>query len=239
MLCVCNLCASPHVFGCPVSCYCVLCSKLHADFLLSELFVQILPSTFLDSIRTETRLIVLRFCLVVLSLANVIWGKLKTETDVECAGWEESVCVWGGETKCWSEKVKSLLFFCPTPVARPLPPPLSSQSCSPGERTEGKTYKSWVSRVSPVSALLCKLMYFVCSFAYSWKKKDAAHTKEARIQPWALKLIISIANDVAWYYSAALLEYSSPQIPHPLKWSSLGKVSVLLNIVRQWGHGWL
>lgn len=119
----------------------------------------------------------LRFCLVVLSLANVIWGKLKTETDVECAGWEESVCVrvcvggGGGETKCWSEKVKSLLFFCPTPVARPLPPPLSSQSCSPGERTEGKTYKSCVSRVSPVSALLCKLMYFVCSFAYSWKKK--------------------------------------------------------------------
>lgn len=231
--------ASPHVFGCPVSCYCVRCSKLHADFLLSELLVQILPSTFLDSIRTETRLIVLRFCLVVLSLANVIWGKAENWDRCWVCRMRGKCGGGRGETKCWSEKVKSLLFFCPAPVARPLPPPLSSQSCSPGERTEGKTYKSCV--CVHVSCLCASMQTYVfclliCLFV---KKKDAAHTKEARIQPWALKLIISIANDVAWYYSAALLEYSCPQIPHPLKWSSLGKVSVLLNIVRQWRHGWL
>lgn len=79
------------------------------------------------------------------------------------------------------KKVKSLLFFCPAPVARPLLPPLSGQSCSPGERAGGKCTKALCG--SPLSVLLCKLTCILCAHLLIGEKKDAAYTKEARIQP--------------------------------------------------------
>lgn len=155
--------AGPHVFGCPVSYYCVSYSKLHAAFLLSELFVRIRPSTFLDGIGTKKK------PERQLSPGSYVFGQRhlrEAEKRDRCWEWRMRG-KWGGrgETECWSEKVKSLLFFCPAPVARPLLPPLSSQSCSPGERAEQKCTKALCERVSCRRASVQTYMYFVCSFA--------------------------------------------------------------------------
>lgn len=157
--------ASPHVFGCPVSYYCVSCSKLHADFLLSELCVRILPSTFLDSIRTKTQRGSSPFC------SDLFGERHLREAENWDRCWEcRMTGKWGrrGETECWSEKVKSLLFFCLAPVARPLlpsPPPQSVMLT--GGKGRGKTHKSFVCAcVSCLCASMQTYMYFVCSFAY-------------------------------------------------------------------------
>lgn len=155
--------ASPHVFGCPVSYYCVSCGKLHADFLLSELCVRILPSTFLDSIRTKTQRGSSPFC-------SDLFGECHLR---EAENWDRCwecrmTGKWGrrGETECWSEKVKSLLFFCLAPVARPLLPPPQSVMLT-GGKGRGKTHKSFVCAcVSCLCASMQTYMYFVCSFAY-------------------------------------------------------------------------
>lgn len=82
-----------------------------------------------------------------------------------------------GETECWSKKVKSLLFFCPAPVARPLLPPLSSQSCSPGERAEQKCTKALCERVS-CRRRFCPNVHVFCvliCLSVKKKKKQSLH----------------------------------------------------------------
>lgn len=86
---------------------------------------------------------------------------------------------WGGrgETEFWSKKVKSLLFFCPAPVARPLLPPLSSQSCSPGERAEQKCTKPLCERVSCRRPFCPNVHVFCVLICLSVKKKKEEEAK--------------------------------------------------------------
>lgn len=151
--------ASPHVFGCPVSYYCVSCSKLHADFLLSELCVRILPSTFLDSIRTKTQRGSSPFC------SDLFGERHLREAENWDRCWEcRMTGKWGrrGETECWSEKVKGLLFFCLAPVARPLLPPPPQSVMLTGGKGQGENAQKLCVRVRVLSLCFYANLHVFC-----------------------------------------------------------------------------